>query len=262
MANTEAGKALTEAHRLAQIRLGNESMLKAAALWPLLDLADLDRSAPAWMAATANVVAQDQAQSAAMAERYVTLYRDAEIGTTTGPIVRPLPNPAATVEALRINGPVHVKTLIGSGVEAERAYRAGMVAVQGMVMQLALASGRGLIDGTARADGRSGRYRRVTDGQPCAFCAMLAGRGPVYSVDTAYFRSHKRCGCTAEIVYGEWVPNELEQKWRDSYFAAAEEASNVEGIRVAPRPGNDEDTILWRMRRNAPDLFHDGVRAK
>lgn len=260
MANTETGRALTEAHRVAQIRLGGAAMLRAAGLWSLLDVGDLDGSAPVWMAATADQVGNAQAQSAAMAERYVSLYREAEIGTQSGPIVRPLSSTATTVEALRIKGPVGIKTAIGRGVTVERAYRAGMIAVQGMVMQLALGAGRGVIDGTARADGRSGRYRRVTDGTPCAFCAMLAGRGPVYSEETAYFRTHLRCGCTAEIVYGEWVPNELEAKWRESYFTAAEEATAVDGIRIAPKPGNDEDTVLWRMRRNAPDLFHDGVK--
>lgn len=140
--------------------------------------------------------------------------------------------------------------------------RAGDIAVQGMAFQLALGASRGMIDGTARADGRSGRYRRVTDGTPCAFCAMLAGRGPVYSEETAYFRSHPRCGCTAEIVYGEWVPNQLERQWRDSYFSAAEQADVTDGRRVAPRPGNDEDTVLWRMRRNRPGLFHDGVQPR
>lgn len=32
----------------------------------------------------------------------------------------------------------------------------------------------------ASCDAASSRWRRVSDGNPCAFCAMLAGRGPVY----------------------------------------------------------------------------------
>jgi hypothetical protein len=31
---------------------------------------------------------------------------------------------------------------------------------------------------------------------------MLAGRGSVYSADTAEFEAHDHCGCSAEPVYG------------------------------------------------------------
>jgi len=259
MALTEGGRALTEVHRQAQIRLGAGTMLKAAALWSLLDLADLDGSTPAWLAATLGMARSEQAASADMAARYVTAFREAEIGEQPGPVVRPVPNDIEIATTARINGPVRVKTLIGNGVEAERAYRAGMVAVQGALMQVALQAGRELIDKTARLDPKSGRYRRVTDGQPCAFCAMLASRGPVYSEHTAYFRAHPRCGCTAEIVYGEWVPNEREAEWVRAYEQAAREAKLVDGVSIAPKPGDDEDTVLWRMRRNFPHLFHDGI---
>lgn len=214
---------------------------------------------PVWMGATVQAVRTTQEESLFVAERYVTAFRDVEVGSQPGPIVRPMLNDIDTVAPLRIHGPVQVKRSIGRGATATQAMRAGDIAVQGMAFQLALAAGRGLIDGTARQDRRGGRYRRVSDGQPCAFCAMLVGRGPVYSEVTSYFRSHPHCGCTAEIVYGEWKPNEIEQEWQSSYFQAAEQADAADQDRIAPRPGNDEDNILWRMRRNTPGLFTDGV---
>lgn len=264
MARTREGAALTEAHRVAQIQIGGRAAVRARAVWPLLDPADLDGSTPVWMAATMQAVRATQEESLTVAERYLYRFRDVEVGEQPGPIVRPSFSDAEIGTPLRINGPVMVKRAIGAGQTVERALSAGHAAVQGMAFQMALAAGRGMIDQTARQDRRGGRYRRVSDGSPCAFCAMLVSRGPTYSEETAYFRAHRNCGCTAEIVYGEWKPNAKEREWIDSYNRAAREASLVDGRRVAPvaREGRTEDTILWRMRRNSPGLFTDGVRPR
>lgn len=40
-------------------------------------------------------------------------------------------------------------------------------------------------------------WQREGDGQSCEFCAMLIGRGAVYTEATADFTSHDHCGCSA-----------------------------------------------------------------
>jgi hypothetical protein len=40
-------------------------------------------------------------------------------------------------------------------------------------------------------------WQRVGDGKSCAFCAMLIGRGAVYTEASADFTSHDHCGCSA-----------------------------------------------------------------
>lgn len=71
----------------------------------------------------------------------------------------------------------------------------------------------------------SKRWRRVTDGSPCGFCAMLAGRGPVYrSAEKAGsgYRWHGHCGCTVEPYEGDpndWEPTPGEQRFIDAYDA-------------------------------------------
>lgn len=47
------------------------------------------------------------------------------------------------------------------------------------------------------ADPHATGWQRVTDGNGCAFCVMLAGRGAVYSEASADFASHDKCGCGA-----------------------------------------------------------------
>lgn len=48
------------------------------------------------------------------------------------------------------------------------------------------------------ADPQAAGWRRVGDGSTCEFCALLLGRGFVYSEATADFQSHDHCGCSAE----------------------------------------------------------------
>lgn len=74
------------------------------------------------------------------------------------------------------------------------------------------------------------RWRRVTDGKPCEFCAMLAGRGPVYTSEDAADggQYHAHCGCTAEPFDGdpsEWVPSPDEQLKEHTPTAVRREVS-------------------------------------
>lgn len=100
-------------------------------------------------------------------------------------------------------------------------------------------------------------WRRVSDGDPCAFCAMLVTRGPVYtSRDKALHTTnpapgipagtlhkyHPHCGCTVEIVYDDWQPTEQEQQWIDDYYRAAES--------LPARTPRTAKTVLPILRRN------------
>lgn len=55
---------------------------------------------------------------------------------------------------------------------------------------------RETITGSALADPRADGWQRVGVGA-CAFCAMLIGRGTVYSEASADFASHDHCNCAA-----------------------------------------------------------------
>lgn len=133
------------------------------------------------------------------------------------------------------------------------------------------------------------RWRRVTDGNPCAFCAMLAGRGPVYLTresagrvvgremgrGTKYYRTtgkvsydigdrfhrkrgtrdigeryHDRCGCTVEEVAGDWSPTAEEQRFVDLYSDA------LERLQDQGRPASTAN-ILGAMRDLGDGIIHD-----
>lgn len=109
---------------------------------------------------------------------------------------------------------------------------------------------------TKRPIGRRIGYARVLTGQEsCAFCAMLASRGPVYSEDTATRRAdgrryHDGCDCRAVLVI-EGQPWEGEEEYR-RLEAAWREATWEDGRPV------DNQWNRWRQYVSTGELnFHD-----
>jgi len=62
----------------------------------------------------------------------------------------------------------------------ERLMRDALTRSSGAAVRQAMNGGRGVIDLAAAQDEKIKGYARVTDGDPCAFCALLASRGAVY----------------------------------------------------------------------------------
>ena len=257
MALTAEGKRLTEKHRREQIAVGARAEIQARLLWPSLRVGDLDRSEAAWMPMMLAVTEGAYSESAALATTYVDGYRQAEIGRPAAP-VSPGFDRTAHMSALHLAGPVRVKLLIEGGMSPDAAHAQAFTKFAGIVRRQTLLGGRATVNATARVDRRAIGWRRVTDGDPCAFCAMLASRGPVYSsrsraevVAGSGLRYHGHCGCTGEIVYDEWVPNEAEARYIEAYEQAAAEAEAAGYSRT-------QDSVLWRMRRDGG--FRDSPR--
>jgi hypothetical protein len=103
---------------------------------------------------------------------------------------------------------------------------AAAVRMVGSAQYLALEGGRSVINRSVDADEMATGWSRVTDADPCAWCAMLASRGPVYkSAKTAGDprqggnRYHDACACQAwpaftldepfigiaEKLYDDWL---------------------------------------------------------
>lgn len=105
---------------------------------------------------------------------------------------------------------------------AEEAFAATIGALASRAQREVLSAGREKIQRSAPL------WRRVTDGKPCGFCAMVASRGPVYgSAKSAGDgnRYHDHCGCTVEPFYGdprEWEPTPEEQRFIDAYYQSYE----------------------------------------
>jgi len=256
MASTAEGRQLTEAHRLAQLAVAARASAEARLLWSRLDPDDLDGSTPYWLASSLAAVDRRTRESQRVAGEYLTAYRRAEIGASAAVMAGSV---AGTAQALRFAGPVRVKRLIAGGMPRQEAYDRAFVKFDGIVRRQTLMGGRTTIANTASTDRRAVGWRRVTDGNPCAFCAMLAARGPAYKSRASGItqgeglRYHGHCGCTAEIVYGTWTPTADEQAYVDVY-AEARKSLGEKGERAST------SNVLSEMRRLGS--FRDSVRPR
>lgn len=272
MALTSLGSELTRAHKDQQIRLAAEAAGESNVLWAELNPAD----PYPWAYAQALLLADRKAQSGRLAEAYLSEFAGAEIGQPVQ-IVEPRTDFDRLIGVSIGAGANAVTNLVDEGVRMDVALDQMRERFNEIVAAETQRTYREMVADTAGRQQKT--WRRVTDGDPCAFCAMLASRGPVYMESTVTaskyaLRYHKGCGCTAEPWYGrweDWQPTPQEQKYVDAYFQAAAEADAADQARIAPVAirdadgvitGRSEDNILWRMRRSNPDLFSDGIFEK
>lgn len=145
----------------------------------------------------------------------------------------------------------------------------------GSIQRDILMSGRHTMELTTMVQGT--RYRRVTDGNPCSFCAMLAARsdyrtaesagsvvghthrtvaGLVYSGRRRGRRAvgekyHAHCGCTVVEVLDEPVEMPGDDEFGDLYQRAADAAGD-----------GSTKTILAKMRELGDGVVNDAARGE
>lgn len=231
----------------------------------MLDPRDIEGTRAGWLSASVRAAEMAFGQSSTIAESYVTSYQVVE--TAGGDVlVVPRFDAARVANDLDLAGTQYMKSLIREGHTPESAHAAAYSRMMGVARNHAMDGGRSLIEATTSQDRRAIGYRRVTDGDPCTFCAMLASRGAhfgaqrahgVYSsADTALVRAsdgrkyHIHCGCTAEIVYGHWEPNEREQRYVDAYERAVKELDRQN----LPR---EQTSVLQLMRADDEAALRD-----
>ena len=152
--------------------------------------------------------------------RYLELHAAAE-GVLVTPQAVPF-NREQVETGLRVTGPVAFKKTMSSTGSPEAATRIMTSRLPRAATRLALSGSRDITRQLIDSDRRVLGYRRVTSGSPCAFCAMLASRGAVYtSARTAGegHHYHDGCSCTAEPMYAGGEPP-ADQRWADLWQEA------------------------------------------
>lgn len=204
MAMTEAGAELTEAHGVAQLGIIGRLLRLFEAEWSV-GVAFDSVAFVAWVNDMAPEVAAAYALSAQAAERYYAAFRAAE--NVPGPLVRasvPPPDPSRFVESLDRFGPAYARSLLEKGVTDDEAVRRALVQMSLSATRDAAAGGRDSIAAHLDADEAALGWQRVPRANCCAFCAMLASRGPVYSSRRAAGGGrhwHRGCKCRPEPVF-------------------------------------------------------------
>lgn len=195
---------LTEAHRLAQSKVGARTVQQMLAAWPLLDLDDLDGTFERWLRVVLPLVQVNRRTSAALAANYLMTFRVLELGVDAPP-APPVLAPAAPAEAVTtsmlVTGPAAIRAALARKVPVQRAMATAASTSSRSAMRHVLNGGRETIDRSVADDQSALGWARATSAKACHFCAMLAARGPVYSETTVGFHAHDGCSCSAEPVY-------------------------------------------------------------
>jgi hypothetical protein len=185
------------AARAAQLAIRAAAMRDAVRLWPLLDKNRLSDTFPGWLRAMTLLVARYHGQSSTVA---ATFYRSARAQALQSPTptslikLAPEPAPEWLSKAFGFSGP---------GMLSKDTAQPGtaLSTTLGTTARVVLDGGRTTTLDTVRADPAAIGWFRVTDGDPCAFCALLASRGVVYKKDTVDFKAHNDCGCSGAPAF-------------------------------------------------------------
>lgn len=208
MARTAAAAALTLSHQRLQRALSARVLAQLLRAWPAVD-----PSRPAtfdlFSDAATLLVRDGHRQSSGLAARYYAGFRVAEgLADEVPARLAPVPTPERVSGLLRgaaVTGILRARAA-GFGVAAERDQ--GWIRIAGQASGLVLGGGRSTLLELVGADPQVKGWQRVTAGEACAFCAMLASRGPVYG-DEGDFQAHDNCACSIEpTVEGSRMPEQ------------------------------------------------------
>ncbi len=203
MARTPEGEALTEQYRALQIRMNATLTKGLAVLWRTVSPADIRGTLEPFAASGEVITLGARRANALAAQEYYSSFRAAE-GLAGRFVARLALDPPAGVLRGALFGAA-ARGLIDArkrGLSVGQAAEAAFARTAGAATQIMANGGRETLLAAIASDPEAQGYQRVTDGDPCAFCRMLASRGIVaYTAETASFKSHGGCGCTAEPAF-------------------------------------------------------------
>lgn len=236
MATTDLGTRLTERNRKAQLAIVAKALKEFLKLWPLLDIERLDETAPGWIDQVVQLILQYRVESAVGMGEYYSAFKTAETGAIAA--ARDILTPPVELGALRtslfVTGPLQVLKGVKAGKPIEDARKTAFVTSSKALQRHVLDAGRETIDEVTRSDVDAEGWARITDGDPCYFCALLASRGFVYHSKTSALTTggrrggrstgqtfHDGCGCSAEPAFQRGLDPpgrglEFEQIYMDS----------------------------------------------
>ena len=211
---------LAEAHRVEQARLSAETTRDVLALW----LATYEpRNPGVWRALVAALMALVGRFRRESSRAAVAYYLESR-GQARVPglyVPRPAPEaPSALVEATaQITGARAYGRALTADVPETQARQNAGVQLAGAMARIALDAGRQTILDAVDDDREAIGWARIGDANPCAFCAMLISRGPVYDENTASFQAHAHCACIAAPVWSRdeaWLGHseDLYEQWK------------------------------------------------
>lgn len=214
MATTLTPVSLTSQYRRAQRSLMQSVGRDVDRLWRLFNVQNVDSSWSQLRQFLKLLVTQRRQVAAGLGSSYYRQLRNIHgfPDKFDTPAIDRLANVQLNV-SLDVSGPVEFKKQVSEGTRFRDASDKARTKVQGSSVRHVLNGGREQVVSDSKADKRALGWIRVTDGNPCGFCAMLASRGAVYKSESnaldprgAADRYHDHCGCVAVPVFSRDDP--------------------------------------------------------
>jgi hypothetical protein len=231
---TPEGRWLVRAYYIAQGGLSTALERRLRQLWRLLVAGRIADTSDLWLAAVTAAIAVGYGRSTDVAAAFQRRFSLAELGEAVPALVRPELDQVRVRQLMLAAGPGLIRANLAKGLTFEDAARRAEYWSTGAGTREVLSGGRELLRSTAAQDSRVLGWARQAGGDACAFCAMLASRGPVYREDTADFETHIGCGCLPVPVYS------TSQGWPDNSERFREEWDRSDGTLQGFRRHLDE----------------------
>ncbi|MFG3715796.1 hypothetical protein [Micromonospora sp. NPDC047730] len=218
---------VADEYRRLQSQLSGEAAAQVTVAYEtLLNPLDLDQTFPVYAEVVARIIEAARQSAAVLAGAFYVAHREALRVTEEVPAIAyagQLP-PAQLATSLLVTGPVRVKRLTSKGASPAQAAAKARAATARATIRHVTDGGRETIRDTTRRDPVALGFARLTDGDPCYFCAMLASRGPVYESEETAGKDdpyHDGCGCIPAPVYRRSDPwpgraREFEALWAEA----------------------------------------------
>lgn len=282
---------LNEVHRQRQAMNALEAQRAVMRLFlQLVDPKNIAKSSTPWLTQSISIILRYRSAAILLATAYATAVRRIQVpGAPDFKIpTPPPPRPSQLIRSLTYTGPGKLAVDLAKTpkpveplpsephelfVEYDRDLkdyekRVKELPAKAAVMSSAAAyrhvtdGGRDLIDQAVQHDPTAVGYIRICKDHPCAFCLMLASRGPVYKKDSfkesdvrftgpGKHKVHDACSCMVQPIYGSvstknWTDQarQAEQLWID-HAAKFSGRDAINAFARAAREQNIADLTRW-----------------
>lgn len=204
-----AAYAAAQGHRRSQLKIRARYLREFMDLWPVLNKASSSDDVARWLRLNVALVRRWQQPSRALAVEFYRSQHMAQLGRPAALKTAPEMPAEQITRNLLGRGPGVLRRLEAKGLTELIAEERAQAAAAASGSRMVLAGGRQALE-VQTALG----FMRVTDGDPCYFCAMLASRGAVYqTAGTAgreandrfagegLFKFHDDCGCSILPIF-------------------------------------------------------------
>lgn len=234
-------EAIATDYRRDQLALRAVMLYELTKAWASLNPADVAGTAARWLAQMVELVAETGRRSAARSTDFYRDYRKAWVdGALSDDFFADIlaePNIEQIRTSLTFTGPTGLLRRLEKDIDPQRASDLAFVDAAGAASRLAMQPARDTLIGATHADGQAVGWARLTDADPCYFCALLASRGPKYhSRESASFQAHDHCACVAVPMFSTTAPwPGRAREYQQLYNAVTADVGGKEKLRAFRR---------------------------